>query len=72
MMHLTKKAGMRVKHAYGDADASLQLEPACPSTIVEEAANKQWADFDYALKENFKRSSALWFWFLGKPVILTS
>jgi hypothetical protein len=72
MMHLTKKAGMRVKHAYGDADASLQLEPACPSTIVEGAANKQWADFDYAFKENLKRTSALWSWFLGKPVILTS
>jgi GNAT superfamily N-acetyltransferase len=72
MMHLTKKAGMLVKHAYGDADASLQLEPACPSTIVEEARNKQWADFDYALKENFKRTSALWSWFLGKPVIRTS
>jgi GNAT superfamily N-acetyltransferase len=72
MLHLAKRAGMHVKHAYGDADASLQLEPACPSTIVEEAANKQWADFDYALKENFKRTSAFWSWFLGKSVIRKS
>ncbi len=72
MMHLAKKAGMHVEHAYGDADAYLQLEPASPSTIVEEAANKQWADFDYALKESFKRAYALWPWLLGKPVVRTA
>lgn len=68
MMHLAQKAGMRVEYAYGDADAYLKLPPANPSTIVEEAANEQWADFDYALKENFKRSNDVWSWFLGKPV----
>ena len=69
MMHLAQKAGMRVEYAYGDADAYLKLPPANPGTIVEEAANEQWADFDYALKENLKRSNEAWSWFLGKPVV---
>ena len=69
MMRLAKNAGMLVEYAYGDADAYLKLPPANPGTIVEEAANGQWADFDYAIKENFKRSNDAWFWFLGKPVI---
>ena len=68
MMRLAQKAGMQVQHAHGDADASLKLQPANPCTIAEEAANKQWADFDYALKENFKRSYDAWSWFLGKSV----
>jgi RimJ/RimL family protein N-acetyltransferase len=69
MMHLAQKAGMRVEYAYGDADAYLKLPPANSGTIVEEAANEQWADFDYALKENLKRSNDAWLWFLGKPVL---
>jgi len=69
MMRLAKNAGMLVEYAHGDADAYLKLPPANPGTIVEEAANGQWADFDYAIKENFKRSNDAWFWFLGKPVI---
>ena len=69
MMRLAKKAGMSVEFTYGDADAYLKLPPANPSTIVEEAANVQWADFDYALKENLKRSNDAWSWFLGKPFI---
>jgi RimJ/RimL family protein N-acetyltransferase len=69
MMHLAQKAGMSVEYAYGDADAYLKLPPANPGTIVEEAANEQWADFDYALKENLKRSNDAWSWFLGKPVV---
>jgi RimJ/RimL family protein N-acetyltransferase len=68
MMHLAQKAGMRVEYAYGDADAYLKLPPANPGTIVEEAANEQWADFDYALKENLKRSNDAWSWLLGKPI----
>jgi RimJ/RimL family protein N-acetyltransferase len=68
MMHLAQKAGMSVEYAYGDADAYLKLPPANSGTIVEEAANEQWADFDYALKENLKRSNEVWSWFLGKPV----
>jgi RimJ/RimL family protein N-acetyltransferase len=69
MMHLAQKAGMLVEYAHGDADACLKLPPANSGTIVEEAANEQWADFDYALKENFKRSNDVWSWFLRKPII---
>ena len=69
MMHLAQKAGMRVEYAYGDADAYLKLPPANSGTIVEEAANEQWADFDYAFKENLKRSNDAWSWFLGRPVV---
>ena len=67
MMHLAQKAGMTVEFAYGDADACLKLPPASTATIVEEAANEQWADLDYALKENLKRSNQAWWWFLGRP-----
>ena len=67
MMHLAQKAGMRVEYAYGDADAYLKLSPASPATIVEEAANEQWADLDYAMKSNFKQSNQAWCWFLGRP-----
>jgi len=67
MMHLAQKAGMTVEYAYGDADAYLKLSPASPATIVEEAANGQWADMDYALKENLKRTNEAWWWFLGRP-----
>ena len=69
MMHLAQKAGMSVEYAYGDADAYLKLPPANSSTIVEEAANEQWADFDYAVKANLKRSHAAWWWFLGRPAL---
>lgn len=67
MMHLAQKAGMRVEYAYGDADAYLTLPPASPATIVEEAANEQWADLDCALKEGLKRSNQAWWWLLGRP-----
>lgn len=67
MMHLAQKAGMQVEYAYGDADAHLKLPPANPGTIVEEAANEQWGDFDYALKENLKRSNDMWSWLFGRP-----
>jgi len=72
MMHLAQKAGMQVEYAYGDADAYLKLSPANPGTIVEEAANEQWADFDYALKANLKRSNEAWSWFLGRPNAFTT
>jgi len=67
MMNLAQKAGMTVEYAYGDADAYLKLPPANPGSIVDEAANEQWADFDYALKENLKLANQAWWWFLGRP-----
>ena len=72
MMHLAKKAGMQVEYAYGDADAYLKLPPANPGTIVVEAANEQWADFDYALKANLKHSNDAWSWFLGRPAAFST
>jgi hypothetical protein len=69
MMHLAQKAGMRVEYACGDADAYLKLPPANSGTIVEEAADEQWADFDYALKENLKRSNDAWSWLLGARAV---
>lgn len=69
MMHLAQKAGMTVEYAYGDADAYLKLPPANSATIVQEAANEQWADLDYAWKENLKRSNAAWRWLLGRPML---
>ena len=69
MMHLAQKAGMQVEYAFGDADAYLKLPPANPGTIVQEAANEQWADFDYALKENLKLANQAWWWFLGRPSV---
>jgi RimJ/RimL family protein N-acetyltransferase len=67
MMHLAQKAGMSIEYAHGDADAYLRLPPASPATIVEEAANEQWADMDYALKQNLKSSNQAWSWFFGRP-----
>ena len=67
MMHLAQKAGMSIEYAHGDADAYLRLPPASPATIVEEAANEQWADMDYALKQNLKSSNQAWWWFFGRP-----
>jgi len=67
MMHLAQKAGMSIEYAHGDADAYLKLSPANPATIVEEAANEQWADMDYALKQNLKSSHQAWWWFFGRP-----
>lgn len=68
MMHIARKTGMDVELAYGDADAHLRLQPANHSTIVEEATNRQWADFDYVAKESWKRSKEAWCWLLGKPL----
>jgi RimJ/RimL family protein N-acetyltransferase len=72
MMRIARKAGMHVDLVYGDADARLRLLPANHSTIVEEAADKQWADFDYVVKENWKRSKDAWFWLLGKALARTA
>lgn len=68
MMHLAHKVGMQVEYAYGDADAYLRLRPANAGTLVEEASNEQWADFDYAIKKNFKRTNDALFWLLGKRI----
>jgi len=71
MMRMAQKAGMQVEYAYGDADANLKLPPANTETIVQEAANEQWAGFDYAVKQNLKHANNAWLWFFGRPKIVS-
>src|SRR5215472_8846726 len=47
MMHIARKAGMRIEHAYGEADAYLTLAPADQSSILKEMLEEQAAAFDY-------------------------
>lgn len=68
MMHLANKLGMKVEFSYGDADAYLVLPPGNPSSILAEAAQEHIADFDYAIKANFKQSSETWRWLFGIPL----
>ena len=72
MMHMARKAGMHIELAYGDADAHLRLPPSNHSSIVGEATYKQWADYDYVVKENWKRLKDAWYWLLGKPLTHTT
>jgi GNAT superfamily N-acetyltransferase len=60
MMHIAKKAGMRIEYAYGEADAYLTLSPADPSSIMSELVQEQAAVFDYALKRQSQQASQ-WF-----------
>ncbi|CAH0447724.1 hypothetical protein LMG10661_03797 [Ralstonia syzygii subsp. syzygii] len=58
MMHIAKKAGMRVQYAYGEADAYLELPPADTMSLLTEAIDGQVADLDYLLKRNLPSASA--------------
>lgn len=57
MMHIAKKAGMKIKREYGEADAHLQLEPPNPGSVLQEAIEEQFATFDYTLKANARAAS---------------
>ena len=57
MMHIAKKAGMRIAYEYGSADAYLTLPPADQSSIISEMLQEQAAVFDYAIKRQ-ARSAA--------------
>ncbi|CAB3803331.1 hypothetical protein LMG28614_05786 [Paraburkholderia ultramafica] len=59
MMHIAKKAGMKIEYAYGDADAYLTLPPADQSSIIAEMLQEQAAVFDYALKRQARQASKL-------------
>ena len=52
IMHLARKAGMRVVVEHADADAYLELPPGNPLTIGQEVAAQQFAQFDWTLKAN--------------------
>jgi RimJ/RimL family protein N-acetyltransferase len=57
MMHIARKSGMKIEHAYGEADAWLSLEPADQSSIIAEMLQEQAAVFDYALKRQARQAS---------------
>jgi GNAT superfamily N-acetyltransferase len=57
MMHIAKKAGMKIEYAYGEADAYLTLPPADQSSIITEMLQEQAAVFDYALKRQARQAS---------------
>jgi GNAT superfamily N-acetyltransferase len=59
MMHIAKKAGMRIQRDHGEADAYLTLEPASASSVLEEAVAEQVALLDYAFKAN-ARAATKW------------
>ncbi len=59
MMHIAKKAGMRIEYAYGSADAYLTLPPADQSSILSEMLHEQAAAFDYAIKRQTRRTTEI-------------
>ncbi len=59
MMHIAKKAGMEIHRDYGEADAYLQLPPANPASMLQEAVEEQVATFDYTLKANARAAVKL-------------
>ncbi|WP_137172458.1 GNAT family N-acetyltransferase [Massilia sp. HP4] len=52
MMHIARKAGMRIKREYGEADAHLELPPPSPGSVMAEALEEQFAAIDYTVKAN--------------------
>jgi RimJ/RimL family protein N-acetyltransferase len=59
MMHIAKKAGMKIEYAYGEADAYLTLQPADQSSILAEMLQEQAAVFDYALKRQARNAKKI-------------
>ncbi|MEW6347336.1 MAG: GNAT family N-acetyltransferase [Paraburkholderia sp.] len=59
MMHIARKAGMKIEYAYGEADAYLTLPPADQSSIIAEMLQEQAAVFDYALKRQARQASKI-------------
>lgn len=64
MMHIAKKAGMKIEYAYGEADAYLTLPPADQSSIIAEMLQEQAAVFDYAMKRQARQASRIFESFL--------
>lgn len=52
IMHMARKAGMRIVIDHPGADAYLQLPPGNPLTVGQELAEQQFAQFDWSLKAN--------------------
>jgi len=60
MMHIAKKAGMKIHREYGEADAFLTLAPANPGSVLQEAFEEQFASLDYSFKANAKAAAKWW------------
>lgn len=56
MMHIAKKAGMAIQHAYGEADAYLTLPPADQASLSLERRHEQAAASDYARKRQGRQA----------------
>ena len=50
MMSIARKAGMDIRHSYGEADAYLALLPGDAASAFDEALQRQVAIFDFAVK----------------------
>lgn len=59
MMHIAKKAGMKIAYTYGSADAYLTLPPADQASIINEMLQEQAAVFDYAIKRQARNSARI-------------
>jgi RimJ/RimL family protein N-acetyltransferase len=59
MMHIAKKAGMKIEYAYGSADAYLTLPPADQTSIITEMLQDQAAAFDYAIKRQARNTTRI-------------
>jgi GNAT superfamily N-acetyltransferase len=59
MMHIAKKAGMRIENAHGSADAYLTLPPADQVSLIAEMLQEQAAVFDYAIKRQTQSTARI-------------
>ena len=57
MMHIAKKAGMKIEYAYGEADAYLSLPPSDSVSVMTELLQEQAAVFDYAVKRQTRNAT---------------
>ncbi len=55
ILHIARKAGMRVVHDHAEVDAFLELEPGNPLTLGQEAMAQQYALFEWA-----RRACQVW------------
>jgi GNAT superfamily N-acetyltransferase len=57
MIHIARKAGMKIQRDHGEADAYLKLEPGDPASVISEAVDEQIASIDYAIKANVRAAT---------------
>lgn len=67
MMHIAKKAGMKVENSYGEADAYLRLPPGDQHSIIAEAMQDQAAIIDYSIKQGYNRAYRMGFNMIKRP-----